>query len=192
MKWDRCPFSLDIRTFCQFYKLFPKFNRFHMIFTDWCVGGLVFWLFVKILWKLRIKQMSVFLFANISATNNRTRVKFLIWNAARQKIWIIPAACRKSLHSCREKTHPDYNITNRYYCRWLHSVCEEGEEQVCDRLDSSTICSWSFWVTLLYIVLWYHYYYCSLSMSGASIADTARGACRNPSPGPAATTCTNQ
>jgi len=31
-----------------------------------------------------------------------------------------------------------------------------------------------------------------LSMSGASIADTARGACRNPSPGPAATTCTNQ
>ena len=53
MKWDICPFSLDIQTFS--YMVSKNANKFHMIFIDWCVGGLSFWIFVKIHWKLRIK-----------------------------------------------------------------------------------------------------------------------------------------
>ena len=61
MKWDRSPFSPDIRTF--WYIVSKNSNRFYIIFTDLCVGGLVFWIFVKIHWILRIKQTSV-LFCN--------------------------------------------------------------------------------------------------------------------------------
>ena len=57
MKWERCPFSLDIRTF--WYIVSKNSNGFHIFFTDWCVGGLSFWIFVKIHWNLRIKQTSV-------------------------------------------------------------------------------------------------------------------------------------
>ena len=57
MKWDRSPFSPDIRTF--WYIVSKNSNRFYIIFTDLCVGGLVFWIFVKIHWILRIKQTSV-------------------------------------------------------------------------------------------------------------------------------------
>ena len=61
MKWDRSPFSPDIRTF--WYIVSKNSNRFYIIFTDGCVRGLVFWIFVKIHWILRIKQTSV-LFCN--------------------------------------------------------------------------------------------------------------------------------
>ena len=57
MKWDRSPFSPDIRTF--WYIVSKNSNRFYIIFTDLCVGGLVFWIFVKIHWILRIQQTSV-------------------------------------------------------------------------------------------------------------------------------------
>ena len=50
MKWYRSPFSPDIRTF--WYIVSKNSNRFYMIFTDW--GGLVFWIFVKIHWILRM------------------------------------------------------------------------------------------------------------------------------------------
>ena len=57
MKWDRSPFSLDIRTF--WYIFSKNANRFYIFFTDWSVGGLLFWIFVKLYWNIRIKQTSV-------------------------------------------------------------------------------------------------------------------------------------
>lgn len=40
-------------------------NLFYMIFIDYCSGGLVFQIFVKIHWKLRTKQMSLLFFKYI-------------------------------------------------------------------------------------------------------------------------------
>ena len=37
MKWDRCPFSHYIWTF--WYIVSKNSNRFHKIFSDWCIGG---------------------------------------------------------------------------------------------------------------------------------------------------------
>ena len=49
MKWDRSHFSVDIWTF--WYIVSKNFNRFHIFFTDWWVGGLLFWIFKKIHWQ---------------------------------------------------------------------------------------------------------------------------------------------
>ena len=39
MRWDRCPFSHYIWTF--WYIVSKNSNRFHTIFTDWCIGGVL-------------------------------------------------------------------------------------------------------------------------------------------------------
>ena len=56
MKWDRCHFSHYIWIF--WYIVAKNSNRFQIFFTDWCVGGLLFWILVKIHWKIRIKEAS--------------------------------------------------------------------------------------------------------------------------------------
>ena len=71
--WDRSPFSPDIRTF--WYIVSKNSNRFNVTFTDWWIGGLVFWIFVKIHWLLGLNKRQ-YCFVNISATKAGIFMKF--------------------------------------------------------------------------------------------------------------------
>ena len=125
MKCDRSPFSPDIRTFL--YIVSKNSNRFNIIFTDWCVGGLVFWIFVKIHWILRIKQTSV-LFCQYLRNESSDLHEILCVSqllSCKLKFQISWISVQKWTRMSPKRAHPWQNVCMHVYnlCARMFTTC---------------------------------------------------------------------